>query len=154
MDFVVRKAEQKDLDGPNGLAALRKSIATELSGERGGLLFLADRGARTAESLLVPSPDTLCEIAEFEGAVLGWSFIGVRLLTDGQSVATIEELAVDPEAREVGAGEALLESALAWCREKGCTGADSFALPGARETKNFFETFGLKARLLTVHIDL
>ena len=36
-------------------------------------------------------------------------------------------------------------------RAAGCIGIDSRALPGDRETKNFFESFGLKARLLTVH---
>ena len=44
-----------------------------------------------------------------------------------------------------------MELAMAWCREKGCLGIDSVALPGDRATKNFFESFGLVARALRVH---
>jgi hypothetical protein len=51
-------------------------------------------------------------------------------------------------------GEALLDAAMAFGREHACRGIDSYALPGARETKNFFETAGMKARLLVVHAPL
>ena len=51
----------------------------------------------------------------------------------------------------VGVGEALIEAIISWCTERNCVGIDSMALPGNRATKNFFETFGFKARLLTVH---
>lgn len=154
VDLVVRHATATDIDGPDGLDALRTAIIAELAGERGGPLFLADRADRTTASLLEKRPEpSLCEVVAFEGSLLGWSYVTVRTLTDGRRVGTVEELAVDHGARAIGAGEALLDSALAWCRAQGCTGVDSFALPGARETKNFFETFGLKARLLTVHVD-
>ena len=43
---------------------------------------------------------------------------------------------------------------LDWCRAAGCVGVDSLALPGNRHTKNFFETFGFKARALVVHRSL
>lgn len=33
----------------------------------------------------------------------------------------------------------------------GAIGVDSLALPGDRGTKNFFESFGLKARAIVVH---
>ena len=35
--------------------------------------------------------------------------------------------------------------------EHGAVGIDSFALPGDRETKNFFETQGMVARLIHVY---
>ena len=44
-----------------------------------------------------------------------------------------------------------MDAVLAWARERGCIGIDSLALPGNRDTKNFFETFGFTARLLVVH---
>ncbi len=39
-------------------------------------------------------------------------------------------------------------------RTRNCFGIDALALPGDRETKNFFESFGLKARQLVVHRSL
>jgi hypothetical protein len=44
-----------------------------------------------------------------------------------------------------------MELVLAWCRQHGCRAIDSLALPGMRESKNFFERFGLKTRQLIVH---
>jgi GNAT superfamily N-acetyltransferase len=155
VELVVRALTEADIEGPAGLRALRDSVIGELAHERGGPLFLADRADRDTSSLLTiaSSGDALAEVVMADGALVGWSFSTVRVLSDRTRVATIEELGVDAAARGIGAGETLLDSALAWARSKGCTGVDSFALPGARQTKNFFETFGLKARLLTVHLD-
>ena len=44
-----------------------------------------------------------------------------------------------------------MDAMVVWCRERGCIGIDGLALPGNRETKNFFETFGLVARAIVVH---
>ncbi len=156
MELVIRPLRDADLEGPAGLEALRASISGELANERGGPLFLADRADRGTAVLIAASAQgsSHCDIVLADGALVGWAYTTIRHLVNGSSVATIEEIAVDAQARAIGAGEALLDAALAWCRARGCDGVDSFALPGARETKNFFETFGLKARLLTVHLDL
>ena len=45
----------------------------------------------------------------------------------------------------------MLEAIVAWGTDRGAVGVDAIVLPGARDTKNFFETFGLKARALVVH---
>ena len=37
---------------------------------------------------------------------------------------------------------------------RAAAGIDGFALPGDRETKNFFERFGLTARAILVHRSL
>ncbi len=156
MELVVRAVQASDADGPAGLDQLRSAIVNELEGERGGPLFLADRADRSTASIIETAdlPGCHCDVVLADGALVGWALTTVRRLPNERRIATIEEIAVDREARAIGAGEALLESTLRWCREMGCDGVDSFALPGARETKNFFETFGLKARLLTVHVDL
>ena len=156
MELMIRPLSEADLEGPAGLEALRSSISGELANERGGPLFLADRADRSTASLIEGSAQgsSRCDIVLADGALVGWAYTTIRHLVNGSSVATIEEIAVDAQARAIGAGEALLDATLAWCRAQGCDGVDSFALPGARETKNFFETFGLKARLLTVHLNL
>ena len=54
----------------------------------------------------------------------------------------------------VGVGEAVMDAVMTWSESKGCRGIDGFALPGDRETQNFFERFGLTARAILVHRSL
>ena len=61
---------------------------------------------------------------------------------------------VEAGAREVGLGHLLVERAIAWFREVGCTGVDGTAYPGDRAAKSFFESAGFKARLLVMHLPL
>jgi ribosomal protein S18 acetylase RimI-like enzyme len=82
---------------------------------------------------------------------LGYAVSRVELLRTGEILGQVSDIWVDPEARSVGLGESLIGSIISWCTERNCVGIDSMALPGNRATKNFFETFGFKARLLIVH---
>lgn len=86
----------------------------------------------------------LVELVEFPGAGED----------EAKRITRLSHFLVDPEAREVGVGEAIMNRAVEWAVERQCDGIESRALPGDRETKNFFESFGLKARLLTVHRSL
>jgi GNAT superfamily N-acetyltransferase len=65
-------------------------------------------------------------------------------------VATIEQVFVTHDARNLGVGDALVSSALTWAREQNLHALDALALPGDRETKNLYERSGLVARLITV----
>jgi GNAT superfamily N-acetyltransferase len=67
------------------------------------------------------------------------------------NLGVIEDIYVEPEARAVGVGEAMMASALEWFTAEGCKGVDAYALPGDRHTKNFFEESGFSARLLVMH---
>jgi GNAT superfamily N-acetyltransferase len=80
-----------------------------------------------------------------EQAVIGYAVVS----TNGPA-ARIEAIYVEPEARELGVGEELLNAAIAWSVAQGCSTLDAVALPGDRHTKNFFETFGMVARAITV----
>jgi GNAT superfamily N-acetyltransferase len=51
-------------------------------------------------------------------------------------------------------GRLLLDRSLAWFEEHGCDGVDGTALPGDRGAKNFYESAGFRARMLTMHRDL
>jgi GNAT superfamily N-acetyltransferase len=75
-------------------------------------------------------------------------------LADGTTLGVVDDLFVLPDGRGVGVGEAMMDLLLEFCATHGCTGIDAVALPGNRETKNFFETFGLVARAIVVHRDL
>lgn len=156
---TLRALRVDDLDVPSGLSSLRAEIAVELSSERGGPLFLADRDepewivdTKSGSVIREPWHVRVAVVETGKGeALLGWAATFVRVLPNGVRVGSIEELGVHPEAREIGVGELLADDAVAYCRDAGCVGVDAAALPGARETKNFFETFGFTARLLTVH---
>jgi GNAT superfamily N-acetyltransferase len=84
-------------------------------------------------------------------AVMGYGVAHLEVLADGGRLGVVDDLYVDAGAREVGLGEALMNDLVQWCRDQGCFGVDSLALPGDRSTKNFFESFGLVARAIVVH---
>ena len=73
---------------------------------------------------------------------------------DGGRLGVVTDLYTEPGRRELGIGEVMMEALVDWCREQGCFGVDSLALPGDRHTKNFFESFGLVARAIVVHRSL
>ena len=58
---------------------------------------------------------------------------------------------MEPDARGVGVGSALMEAAVAWCEAQGCRDIDALALPGDRATKQRLEAAGFTARLLTLN---
>ena len=155
MDVAARPATVEDLDV---LGALADAVIAELEPMRGGAIWRRHVGrhqpaAGSLEAALA-DPDQLVLAGTIDGAVLGYGVVRVEALRDGGRLGMIEDLFVDPEARGVGVGEAMMDLVLAWCSERGCVGVDALALPGHRDTKNFFESFGLKARALVVHREL
>ena len=150
METGARRAEAGDLPA---LVELARAARLEQAERRGGRLLVA-RHCRPepldlAFTEALADPTTGLWAGVIDGVPVGYALVSA----DGE-IAVVEELHVDPQARAVGVGEALLDDIVAWAVQLGCTGIDAFALPGARETKNFFETFGLTARLLVLHRDL
>lgn len=66
----------------------------------------------------------------------------------------IDGLYVEPEAREVGVGTAILSGMGEWFRARSCATLDVPVLPGDRLTKSLFESCGMRARLVTMHARL
>ncbi|MDQ2729588.1 MAG: GNAT family N-acetyltransferase [Actinomycetota bacterium] len=66
-------------------------------------------------------------------------------------IGVVEMLFVEPEARGVGVGEAMMDVVIRWGEDVGCHGIDAPALPGTRDAKAFFETMGLVTRALVMH---
>lgn len=135
------------------VARLCAEAIAELRPRRGGAVW-SQREAR-AEPLvasLQATMDTgLLAVVCIDDTIVGYAGVDLVELHDGTLLGQITDIYVAPDARGVGCGEALLGLVEPWCREQGCIGIDSIALPGDRETKNFFETFGLTARALRVH---
>jgi ribosomal protein S18 acetylase RimI-like enzyme len=152
MEIAVREARSDEIEL---VAALNREAIAELRPHRGGEIWsqwearpeplegsLAALAADTSASLLVGTID---------GVVVGYAAIAAHALHDGRRIGHLTDLYVLPDARGVGVGETVMQRLTEWCGEQGCVGIDSIALPGDRETKNFFETFGLVARALRVH---
>jgi GNAT superfamily N-acetyltransferase len=151
---IARPAGDGDVQD---LAQLLVEAETELASQRGGTALLAshDRAPSASDSVLsaLRDVDTLVWCGVWEGAVVGYSI--ARTSNEGDSViVTVTDLYTTPQARDVGIGEALLEAAIAWAIGIDALAIDAHALPGARESKNLFERFGLTARLITVRRNL
>lgn len=148
----ARPATSEDIEA---LAALAAQAVAELTPSKGGGVW-SRREARAAPydaSLRadLDSPDHGVFAGEVAGAVVGYAVVHAEPLRDGGVLGIIDDIYVEPDARAIGLGEALMEQVERWCRARGCIGIDGLALPGNRETKNFFETFGLVARAIVVH---
>ena len=123
---------------------------------------LSERGGATLERL-EPRP-TLDEPRLADDRVLvalglycdvPFGFAHAALVdVDGAPIVELYDLFVEPDARGVGIGEALLELVFEWAGERGAHAIDSIVLPGNREGKNFFERFGLVARAIHVYREL
>jgi GNAT superfamily N-acetyltransferase len=149
---AARTASEADLDA---VAALAVDAAAEKRDQKGGSLWWrrerrqGDAAAGVREAL--GAEDRELAVGTIDGAVVGYAVARVERLTDGGLLGVVDDIYVEPRARAVGVGEALMAHVLDWCRAQGCFGVDSLALPGDRATKNFFESFGLVARAIVVH---
>jgi GNAT superfamily N-acetyltransferase len=149
---MAREAVAGDLPE---VAGLWRSAVGELASERGGRILGLEQ--QTPE----PIEESLSRLNEQSGAavmvgtlddvIVGAATVVALDLVDGTRIGRIGLLYVEPEARGVGVGEALIAKLTVWCGENGCDGIDAMALPGMRETKNFFERSGFTARLLVMH---
>jgi len=151
----ARHATDDDLDRLVQLAGLARA---ELLDERGGVTW-AQREAppepRRAElGVAIADPDASVQVGLLDGYVSGYAVARVETLRSGEQLAVVGDLYVEPPFREVGIGEVMMDAIITWAIERGCAGIDSLVLPGMRESKNFFERYGMKARALLVHLDL
>ncbi|HET7476572.1 MAG TPA: GNAT family N-acetyltransferase [Dermatophilaceae bacterium] len=133
----------------------RMALAELDAYERGGPLYVVRDGrpdpAEDGLRAEIDDPDAVVVAGTFDEHVFGFATGRVQELRDGRRLGVIGELFVEPEARAVGVGEAMMDELLVWFRGRGCLGVDAVALPGARQTKNFFEESGFTARLLVMH---
>jgi GNAT superfamily N-acetyltransferase len=140
------------------LGELCRLARTELAALRGGWIW-SRREARpdpveVSLARALAAPDHCVVTGTVDGYVAGYGVVRLEELRDGSLLGVVEDLYTEPPFRAVGVGEAMMDELVEYCRAQGCVGVDSFTLPGDRETKNFFETFGLKARGLLVHRSL
>ena len=96
--------------------------------------------------------DAHCIVAgTIDEVVIGFGVGRLERLRDGRLLGIVDELFVEPEARSIGVGDAVVDLRVEFFVARGCIGADALALPGNRATKNFFEQHGFVARSLVMH---
>jgi GNAT superfamily N-acetyltransferase len=148
----ARVATVADLDR---LVVLARDALAQLRPLRGGLLWSQTLGRQ--EPVDAALHDALTDplhrvvVGLIDEVVVGYGDAHLEGLPDGATLAVVDDLYVEPDARAVGVGEAIMDDLVAWATERGCVGIDAVALPGDRATKNFFERFGLTARAIVVH---
>ena len=152
MNEAARPATAADVER---LAALAAEAIGEQAADRGGSVWSV-REARPlpAEPSLkeaVEDERTLVLAGTIDDFIVGYAVVRTEELRDGRVLGVLTDVYVEPDARAVGVGEAMVDEVLEWCRQQGCSGVDGLALPGNRESKNFFETFGFTARAIVVH---
>jgi GNAT superfamily N-acetyltransferase len=137
------------------IATLAREMLAELLPIKGGAL-LAAREARAepledAYAALLTRDDVRIAVGSIDDVVVGFGVVEVERLRTGDHLGVVTDLYVEPGARSVGVGEAIVGVLLEFCRGLGCIGVDGRALPGHRATKNFFEEHGFTARALVMH---
>jgi GNAT superfamily N-acetyltransferase len=137
------------------LVDLARALRDEMRERRGGVLWATREAApepheETLESLL-GRDDASVVVGTIDGSIVGFATVEIETLRDGTRLGVIGDLFVEREARAVGVGESIAELIIEFCTAAGCIGIDAYALPGARETKNFFERSGFTARALVMH---
>ena len=152
---AARAAQRSDADRCGELC---RQALNSLQDVRGGALFTRRETGLVAKALLRPGGlDRLIAdgrrrvlVGTVDEAVVGLALGRIDPVGEA-SLGIIDACYVEPEARGVGVGRALLDDLMVWFTSSGCRGVDVTALPGDRATKNFLEGSGFKARLLTMH---
>jgi GNAT superfamily N-acetyltransferase len=133
------------------LAELISAARAEIVSQRGGEIHLLRDVRALAEDDVLLERSECVVVGEYDHVVVGYAALHVERLSDGTDLAVLDDIYVEPDAREVGVGDVVMRAVLEWCRDRHCRGVDAVALPGNRAMKNFFERFGLTARAIVVH---
>ena len=84
-------------------------------------------------------------VAEHDGRVVGMAAQSFNIaMRYGGEYCQLEELVVDPDARGLKAGVALMEAAIASARERGCGEYGLYLVEWTEHNRPFYERFGLK----------
>jgi len=133
-------------DGPE-LALLEDAARAGLVDARGGARWLEEhpRIGPDWASAIARRDVFVAELADPVPVLAGYLVLDVA-----GAVATVDQVYVSPEARELGFGDALLAAAWSRAADAGAAILEGHALPGDRHIKNLYERAGITARLITV----
>lgn len=126
------------------LAELRLLAIAEVVGRRGGLRLVQEFEECSKKSS--SNLETIQLLAYFEGVAVGYA-IASKSESTVSNYWVIVELFVALDFRRLGVGSVLFESILA---ELDGRMLEVTVLPGDIATKNFYETYGFRARALVL----
>lgn len=148
-----RPAGPEDLDRLLELAELAHA---EFAAERGGQLWARREASpsprRDELRAALSDPAAHLQLGCIDDYPVGYGLVRLERLRDGELLAVASDIYVEPPFRGVAVGELVMDELIAWAQRQGCIGIDSLVLPGMRDSKNFFERYGMKARALLVHL--
>ena len=153
MEITARLATSDDL---SELMRMYRALETEQTDLR-YMWALADglpEPAETSLKAILEDPNSRLIIGEIDTVPVGFLWMRPESLlpqANGDRVAVARLVSVDPEARGVGVGEAMITRAMDDFRARGFRRFDSRVSPGHRLAKNFFEANGFAARLIVMH---
>jgi len=145
-------------DDAAALAPLEVAARSALVGTRGGDRWLDEHPeiadgwtARIAGGgVFVAVVSVEASSSGAPGAEVVVGYLAASLRPGPVPVAMIEQVYIDPDARELGFGDALLAAAMEYGRAGGARLIEAHTLPGDRDLKNLYERAGVTARLITV----
>ena len=144
--ITARPAAADDLGAVRALVSL---AATEARPQRGGALLI-DFDFGGVLDVDISADDAVATfVGVLDDTVVGYLVLR-RHVTNGVTVAMVEQLFVHPETRSVGVGATLLNCAAERGRQRSAVRLESHVLPGNRAAKNFFERMGLVTRKMRV----
>jgi ribosomal protein S18 acetylase RimI-like enzyme len=151
--ITARSADVEDLAV---LVGLYHDLATEMDAIK-PIWSAADglpEPAPEAFEALMADPDAHIYLGEIDDVPVGFLVARDETLlpqADGRRVAAVRLIFTLEGARGVGVGEAMTDLFLREATSRGIRSFDAHVSPGHRESKNFFESNGFKARSIVMH---
>ncbi len=148
IDPTVRRAAPSDTAA---LQALEQAARAGLVDTRGGNRWL-DEHPEIGDGWPTVIDDRIVFVGTIavddDDVPIAYLIVGIR--NDPMPIAHIDQVFVEPDARELGFGDEMLAAAMEWGRQHGAELIEGHALPGDRNIKNLYERAAITARLITV----
>ena len=155
MNITARPATPADVETLSGLYRLLEAEQAALR----AMWPLADGvNEPIASSLagILEDGDSMLLMGCLDEVPLGFLWARIEPLlsqAQGRRVGVVRLVFTEMEARGVGIGSTMLESAMIELSGRGVDLFDARVSPGHRNAKNFFEAHGFSARLIVMHHD-
>ena len=118
---AARPATADDLDS---IVNVAERVRAEQHGARGAALFAVREGGlwppRGRLTAAVEAEDTIVVVGTYDDVVFGYGVAVIEPLLDGGLLGDLKDFAVEPDARSVGIGEAMMNELVDRLRARGC----------------------------------
>ena len=148
IDPTVRRAV---VDDAGALRDLERAARGAVADTRGDSRWL-DEHSEIADGWATAVRDRAVFVASVpvEDVEVPVGYLVADLVDAPMRIVRVDQVWVEPDARELGFGDEMLATAIAWGRAGGAELVEGHALPGDRNLKNLYERAGVTARLITV----